>query len=348
MSCYDIRFNRPNKTQISKRILAITTQEGLVIEPKALDLITEASGNDIRQVFTMLEMWTRSCHSFTLSDAKVSEHLYQKDSQVMINNFDAASMILKREEMAKRRFREKMNLFFIDMDLIPLLIHENYLTAMGCNTESKNLERMTEASESIAFGDVISKHIRTQGDWSMLQAYGLASAIDPGLRSGLGVPFPKFPEWLGRNSGQKKFERLLQEVRAATATSICAENEDIISDYIPLLYSLILAPLKDMGKDGVNESVEIMEAYNLTPEHIKEHLIQLQLDSAAREEEFKSLPTPVKTALTRVYNASRAVTQQSKGRKKQLLAEAPEPKADSEGENAEADAEMETDLPGFD
>lgn len=230
MSCYDIRFNRPNKTQISKRLLAITAQEGLVIEPKALDLLTEASGNDIRQVFTMLEMWTRSCHSFTLSDAKVSEHLHQKDSQVMINNFDAASMILKREEMAKRRFRERMNLFFIDTDLIPLLIHENYLTAMGCNTESKNLERMVEASESIAFGDVISKHIRTQGDWSMVQAYGLASTIDPGLRSGLGVPFPKFPEWFGRNSGQKKVERMLQEVRAATATSICAENEDLMTE----------------------------------------------------------------------------------------------------------------------
>lgn len=94
--------------------------------------------------------------------------------------------------------------------------------------------------------------------------------------------------------------------------------------------------------------MKVLEAYNLTPDHIKEHLIQLQLDSATREEEFKSLPTQVKTALTRVYNASRAVTQQSKGRKKQLLTEEPEAKVESDGENADADAEMETDLPGFD
>lgn len=94
--------------------------------------------------------------------------------------------------------------------------------------------------------------------------------------------------------------------------------------------------------------MKVLEAYSLTPDHLKEHLVQLQLDSAAREEEFKSLPTQVKTALTRVYNASRAVTQQSKGRKKQLLAEAPEQKADSDAENADAEADMETDLPGFD
>ena len=131
-------------------------------------------------------------------------------------------------------------------------------------------------------------------------------------------------------------------------TTTRGENEDLITDYVPLLYSLILAPLKEMGKDGVNESVETLEAYNLTPEHLKDHLIQLQLDSTVREEEFKSLPTQVKTALTRVYNANRAITQQSKGRKKQLLADAPEAKIDSEGEDGDAEAEVETELPSLD
>lgn len=349
MTCYDIRFNRPNKTQISKRLLSITAHEGLVIEPKALDLLVEASGSDIRQVFTMLEMWTRSSHSFTLSDAKASERLYQKDHHVMISNFDAAAKILKREEMEKLRFRDRLNLFFIDPELIPLLIHENYLSAMGCNTESKNLERMTEASEAIAFGDVLNKHIRTVGDWSLIQAVGLSSTIEPGAKSGLGVPFPKFPEWLGRNSSQKKFERMLQEIKSATSTVICAENEDLVTDYIPLLYSLILSPMRNMGKEGVAGSLATMETYHLTPEHLKEHLIQLQLDSAEHEEEFKSLPTQVKTALTKAYNSAKGVTQQAKGRKKQLPTDNNnDEQLESDGELADTEIDVDADVPCFD
>lgn len=313
---YDIRFSRPNKTQIAKRLLQITAKEGLQIEPTGLEHLVECAGNDIRQVLTMLEMWARYSSTLSYADAKGSEKLFRKDANVMLNNFDAAGLLLRKEEMTKRNTKERMDLFMIDFDLIPLLVYENYLTAMGTIVETKTLEKLVEATEAISFGDAINKQIRSQSEWGLLQAYGMASSIEPGLKSGFGVPFPKFPEWFSRNSAQKKNERLLMELRAAMAGFISGDDEDILTDYIPLIYKLLMQPLKDSGREGVNDTLELMETYNLSPEMFKEHLIQLQFGTSTYEEEYKALPTQVKSAITRTFNSNNEVAPGTKSRRK--------------------------------
>jgi hypothetical protein len=49
-----------------------------------------------------------------------------------------------------------MDMFFIDFSIMPLLIHENYLTAMGIERGIGALDRMANAIDSIAFGDTIN------------------------------------------------------------------------------------------------------------------------------------------------------------------------------------------------
>jgi hypothetical protein len=46
-----------------------------------------------------------------------------------------------------------MDLFFIDYELIPLIIQENYLTAMGDRRSPDDIEAMANASEFISLGD---------------------------------------------------------------------------------------------------------------------------------------------------------------------------------------------------
>lgn len=50
-----------------------------------------------------------------------------------------------------------MDLFFIDYDLIPLLVQENYLTSMGDRRDLESLNRMAEAADFISLGDSISR-----------------------------------------------------------------------------------------------------------------------------------------------------------------------------------------------
>lgn len=53
-----------------------------------------------------------------------------------------------------------MDLFFIDYDLIPLLIQENYLNAMGDRRQLDDIDRMAQAAEFISLGDCLSYQVR--------------------------------------------------------------------------------------------------------------------------------------------------------------------------------------------
>ena len=80
-----------------------------------------------------------------------------KDESVMISNFDAALRFLdhgrKNLNVNYPEFRQKMDLFFIDYDMIPNLMQENYLNAMGDMRDMRSIEAMAEAADYISMGD---------------------------------------------------------------------------------------------------------------------------------------------------------------------------------------------------
>lgn len=61
----------------------------------------------------------------------------------MINNFDAAHKLLNCGEKSLDErfpsFREKLDLFFIDYEWVPLLVQECYLNAFGNRKEMEDL-----------------------------------------------------------------------------------------------------------------------------------------------------------------------------------------------------------------
>lgn len=48
--CYDLRFSRPQKVTIAKRVKAVAKMEGMDVDDNAAEMLVEANGNDIRQV----------------------------------------------------------------------------------------------------------------------------------------------------------------------------------------------------------------------------------------------------------------------------------------------------------
>ncbi len=49
----------------------------------------------------------------------------------MIGNFEAARTFLNWEQLCEQSLSDMYNLFFIDYNLMPLLIQENYLSNMN-------------------------------------------------------------------------------------------------------------------------------------------------------------------------------------------------------------------------
>jgi hypothetical protein len=78
----------------------------------------------------------------------------------MVNNFEAAYRLLNHGLVNLNEkyptFRDKLDLFFIDYDWVPLLIHDSYLSAMENRDSYEDLERMADAAEYISDGDVFA------------------------------------------------------------------------------------------------------------------------------------------------------------------------------------------------
>jgi replication factor C subunit 1 len=117
--CYDLKFSKPDKRSIVKRLNEICKLEGYSIDDNTLEMLVETVGGDIRQCINYLEMRLK-----TEAHIKSSEfNKYSKDSVIMMNAFDSAKMLLTKNEILKMEMRDRMDLFFIDFDLIPGLIH---------------------------------------------------------------------------------------------------------------------------------------------------------------------------------------------------------------------------------
>ena len=55
----------------------------------------------------------------------------RKDENVMINNYEAAYRLLNHGQTPlNNSFRDKLDLFFVDYEWVPLLVQQNYLSSM--------------------------------------------------------------------------------------------------------------------------------------------------------------------------------------------------------------------------
>lgn len=134
-----------------------------------------------------------------------------KDDKVMINNFDAAHRLLNHGAVSLDAkyplFRDKLDLFFVDFEWVPLLVQEAYLHAMERRNSLEDIEAMADAAEYISMGDTCNSQLRTNMAWSLLPNVGIMSSIAPCLIIKGKSFYPRFPEWLGKNSSERKSKR---------------------------------------------------------------------------------------------------------------------------------------------
>ena len=79
-------------------------------------------------------MWNQQKSTAKPGEADTVMMRMKKDEKVMINNFDAAHRLLNSGEggldVKYPTFRDKLDLFFVDYDWVPLLVQEGYLNSM--------------------------------------------------------------------------------------------------------------------------------------------------------------------------------------------------------------------------
>ena len=295
--CYDLKFVHPDKRAIALRLSEICKKENINYEINALEYLCEICGNDIRQIINFMELWTRKNKSIKFKDLTGGKDRIQgKDEVVMLKNFDAAKELLSSKSHSKT-YRELLDLYFIDYDLIPLLIQENYLStfpSQNFKSSFEELENVSLAADLISLSDVIDKKIRTQMDWRLLADRGLIGCctickINKGF-----VPFPKFPEAMGKISSLNKKKREIVELKECFHS---ASNDEIRRDILPVIYTQLL----DLISEGDIENVlNMMKEYRITMDLFKENMTDLVGEKLQLQ--FEKVGTTNKSNLTRAYN----------------------------------------------
>uniref|UniRef100_A0A915LQY2 Uncharacterized protein n=1 Tax=Meloidogyne javanica TaxID=6303 RepID=A0A915LQY2_MELJA len=128
-------------------LLSIAAKENVKLPKDVYDKIIEASSQDIRLCINTLQMVT---------SGQMSMDFQKKD--ILMNIFEAARQILS----ADTSLMSKSDLFFNDYSILPLFVQENYPNVR--NSKMNNLDHLQairRASDTIAFGDILAKQIRT-------------------------------------------------------------------------------------------------------------------------------------------------------------------------------------------
>ena len=292
-ACVELDFRKPTKEAVAKRMLQVCEKEGLKANKVALETLAERSNGDLRILLGHLQQWRLTRDSLTYDDVRGGANALDKDAD--ISPFKVCDALLGPE--GKRlTIADQVNLCFQDMDLIPLLVQENYVNhrPLVSGNEHQRMKVVAKAAEGITYGDWASEVVRGQGEWGLMPYQAVMAAVYPatycrGQRETMGL-YPnemnitRFSAWLGKNSSRGKVEREL------TAVGMGA-------DCLPLVRRRMVDPLVANGKDGIPEVLAFMDSYNLTKEDREAIFDTLRLNK--KEDLLKKVPTAVKSALTR-------------------------------------------------
>eukprot|EP00897_Mesotaenium_endlicherianum_P009643 jgi/Mesen1/8707/ME000052S08136 len=300
----------PSTCQMAKRLRYVANQEKLQVADTALEELAEKVNGDMRMALNQLQYMALSSRTLSYADLKARLNASAKDEDMKPM---AALDKLLGMGAGRLRLDERIDAAMSDIDLIPLMLQENYLNyrPIGVDPESaEGLERMSRAADSISDGDRVNVQVRRYQQWQHLPFSTFMSCLLPGIcvhgsRTVLApgeMNFNRFPGWLGKNSTTGKNRRLLDELHShILASRVCEPTRlGVRLDYLPLLKDSITGPLKTMSKEeGVGAVLQLLEEYSITLEDYDTILELSRLKGMP--DTTKDIPAAVKSQLTREF-----------------------------------------------
>ncbi|KAK4537056.1 hypothetical protein CDCA_CDCA10G3081 [Cyanidium caldarium] len=334
-----LKFRRPMWSQVRKRLLQIAHAEQMPIDDAALEKLAETCKGDVRQMITLLQWYHVNRPSrLTYMDVKAAMDVFGKTFEEQ-SIFQAFSVFFRspgphlpgqtprvdpaREASVPEAVRllptlsEMLDVFYMDPDLMPLMIQENYLLFASGKRNSPSapftLSCVSRAAQALSDSDLLNESIRRRGRWDLSNALALFAAVLPGhyMAGPQMVERASFPSWLGKNSTTTKNARLLAELELRVKAAHCpggalgcaVTRPALRLDYLPTLSDALIRPLLQQGADGAATVCERLDAYYLSLDDWRTVTSgELQLEARrAGHARLAEVSAAVKSALTRYY-----------------------------------------------
>jgi replication factor C subunit 1 len=294
---------------VMPRIMAIAKKEGLELGINTVEELVASTQGDIRQILTLLSTYRLTSDSMNYDQSKFLGGGSKKD--VDHGPFDAVPNLLGGT-FDRMSLGEKIDQYFVDSSLVPLMVQENYLRAKsttprmirGKATGHSYIDLCSAAADSISDADLVDSLIRgSNQEWSLSPFHAVMSSVRPayychGAMSGR----VEFASWLGQNSKQTKNWRLLGEITKHAYLKTATGKSEMRMSYAPVLAERLLRPLILEGVEGIDKTIELMDSYTLAREDV-DSILDLVLDKRIGSEAYSKIPTTVKTTFTRRYNS---------------------------------------------
>ncbi|MCQ2817761.1 MAG: AAA family ATPase [archaeon] len=292
--CLHIKFEKPSIEEVFKGMQKIIKKENLSLTEEELRYIIQSFDCDIRQIITYLQMF-KNRKEGKAYDKKECDN-YLKDKSVLLTAFDVCKILLTGNKQ-KQYFKvdgldSLLNLFFVDFELIPNLIQENYIYAYN-----NDLKSISEAADYMSLGDCIDRTLHTRNEWSLLPDEGMFNSIIPSMIIKGSMEHPKFPSLFSKLSSLKKIKREVKELKVKFPKQDTMTTKEEIA---PIVFKRILNILEEKGKGGVDEVVVLLRKSGLNAYLFKEVLLNLQPEK--NKIAYNKLNSGIKTALTRKLN----------------------------------------------
>lgn len=170
--CLDFKFQKPSSSDIAKFIKPILKKENIHITDARLNEIIEDSNNDIRSILNNLEFYyinNNNIHNKTNNSN--SENKSFKDKTIS-NIFEVTKLFMSQNT----ELYDKQTLFWMNNDILPLMIHENYImNNIKMKNEALHLKNISDSMQSLSDIDLLDKNIHIHGNWELLPYVALNS-----------------------------------------------------------------------------------------------------------------------------------------------------------------------------
>ena len=129
--CLDLKFRRPDARQIVPRIKMIAEREDITLDLNVIEELVASTQGDVRQILNALGAHALTQRQMTFDESKA---VFGKD--IDQGPFDAAATLLSSGYDRCKTMGEKLELFFVDDGLMPLMIYVLFVVFIICVGES--------------------------------------------------------------------------------------------------------------------------------------------------------------------------------------------------------------------
>jgi len=289
--CEDIKFKNPSTNEIYNFINPIYKKEKILISEINARKLIENSNNDIRNILNNLEIYNHK-----------SEIGSTKDT-TQIGIFDMANIMLSQIN----DFDKKYKTFWLDSDLTPLMIHENYISnsiKTKSNDETsklKDLDNLFDSANYLSNIDLFESDIDAT-NWDLMPHIAV-NCISATFNCHSKAQI-KFPGFLAKTSTKGKNKRNIQELSVKFCQFLRISHLTFKLEYLNNILIILFESLfNDKTKGKITKFVVKCLDLGFTKEDVQENLFNLIIKSDKYDKyNYKLIETKTKNAITKGFS----------------------------------------------